>query len=105
MRADDKAVRAGIKFSNILTVYAGAEQHRYMAITLGLFYISKVGRTAGNTAGDNHTISPHELDRFSGYAQAHISRDRVRRMLLLNVGPNLHALGADELAVAEQLGS
>src|SRR5215813_4372515 len=70
----------------------------------GFLHIGDFRRIACDAACYDHRVAAHELHGFGGRAEADVGGDGVRRMLLLHVGPHLHAVGADHLAIAQQLG-
>src|SRR6185369_17979581 len=70
---------------------------------LRLAYILRFGRFSCSRAGNNHSLSSHELDRFRSFTKAHIRCYRVRRVLLLHVSPDLDAAGPNHATITQKL--
>src|SRR5262245_36535083 len=70
----------------------------------GFLHVGELRRFACDAARYDHRVGAHELHGFGGRAEADVGGDGMRRMLLLHVGPDLHASGADHFAIAQQRG-
>ena len=89
-------------FARFCAVTPVAEIDWQVAMFFGRADVRELGRIACDEPGDDHCVAAHELDRFRRLADADVRRDGVRTVFLLHVGPDLHAIGADLFAVAEQ---
>ena len=65
-------------------------------------HLRRVGRLACGDAGDNHAIDEKELGGLGCFDEADVGRERVGRVLLLDVGEDANAVRADGPAVAKQ---
>ena len=82
---------------------AGAEKHWQSTMRFSFSNVGDVWRFACSTTGHDDAFSAHEFNRFSGLTKVDISCDCMCRVLLLHVRPHLHALGANQLAITQQL--